>query len=570
MPSPLDIQIQQGLDAVVGEGKLFQLGEMEQRGQKMPYISNAPENLTHFFAYFCMQHGAAEFLVDGDERLSFADTFVAARQVAQALVERHGIAKGDRVGIAMRNAPGWVVTYMGVLMAGGVAVLLNGWWQGAELAEGIKQVDCRLILADAPRAARIAEAGGGVDGWPMLVLPVEKKIADAIAPICAGAAGAGELPALGGDDLATILFTSGSTGQAKGAYSTHRAVVQGTFNYLVQTATILHVLTVAGNAPDGQASTLLNVPMFHVTGEVPVLLQSFAIGRKLVMMAKWDAEEAMRLIEKEKITYFVGVPLMSYEMLIHPNRAKYDLSSCKSFAAGGAPRPREHVRRLAEGMGGGQPLLGYGLTETNAVGCGNINENYIAKPDSTGPASLPLVDLAIVDDGGRVLPTGDIGEVTIRSIANFSGYWENEAATREAFTADARFRTGDLGYLDADGYLFIVDRKKDIIIRGGENISCPEVEAAIYAHEAVSECSVFGLPDERFGEIVGAVVHFEAGKAVVLSELIDWLKGQLAAFKIPAKMWESDGPLPVLGTGKIDRVTIRNQYRALYAAEKSG
>ncbi len=564
MPSQLDALIDQGLDAVVGEGKMFQLGEMESRGVTMPFIANAPPNLGFYFAYFCQQHGDATFIVDGEERISFTQALAEAQRLASALVGGWGIQKGDRVGIAMRNAPAWIISYMGIVMAGGVATLLNGWWQSGELADAIRDVDCRLIIADQQRAQRIEEAG--LSDVAVVEVDVRQPIAQALAPVLAKGGAGAALPTVMPDDYATILFTSGSTGQSKGAVSTHRQVLQGIFNYIIQTATIAHVLTMAGTPPEGQASTLLNVPLFHVTGEVPVFLQSFAIGRKLVMMAKWDAEEAMRLIEKEKVTYFVGVPLMSYEMLIHPNRDKYDLSSCKSFAAGGAPRPRDHVDRLAEGMGGGQPLLGYGLTETNAVGCGNLNDNYRAKPDSTGPASRPLVDLAIIDDAGRVLPQGEVGEVSIRSIANFSHYWNNEEATRAAYTDDARFRTGDLGYLDPDGYLFIVDRKKDIIIRGGENISCPEVEAAIYEDEAVAECSVFGLPDERFGEIVGAVVRFKAGEAQSEDALRVFLEGRLAAFKLPAKIWIVDEALPLLGTGKLDRVSIRRDYREKYAA----
>ena len=567
MPSALDQLIANGLDAVVGEGKTFQLGSIESRGQSMPVIANAPPSLPFYFAHFCAAHADTTFLVDGDERLSFAEVYAHAGQVARALVDGFGVQKGDRIGIAMRNAPSWVVTYMGAIMAGGVATLLNGWWQGGELVDGIRDAGCTIVLADKQRAERIGQSDEP-HGAKIIAIDVAAPIAAAMRPITdAGGDSETALPMMLGDDLATILFTSGSTGQSKGAYSTHRAVVQGTFNYIVQTATILHVLTSTGNAPAGQASTLLNVPLFHVTGEVPVFLQSFAIGRKLVMMPKWDAEEAMRLIEAEKITYFVGVPLMSYEMLIHPNHDKYDLSSCKSFAAGGAPRPKDHVKRLADGMGGGQPLLGYGLTETNGVGCGNLNDNYIAKPDSTGPASLPLVDLAIIDDAGTVLPQGEVGEVTIRSVCNFTGYWNNPEATAAAFSADGRFRTGDLGYLDEDGYLFIVDRKKDIIIRGGENISCPEVESGIYGFSPIAECSVFGLPDERFGEIVGAVVRFKADEPSTEAALRDYLGGELAAYKIPAKIWVTADALPVLGTGKLDRVGLRNAYRQRHLQE---
>jgi acyl-CoA synthetase (AMP-forming)/AMP-acid ligase II len=263
------------------------------------------------------------------------------------------------------------------------------------------------------------------------------------------------------------------------------------------------------------------------------------------------------------VTYFVGVPLMSYEILNHPDRAAFDLSTVTDFAAGGAPRPAEHVRRMDAELGGSAPLIGYGLTETNAAGTANWRSNYLAKPDSAGRASAPLIELAILDDAGRPVPQGERGEVAIRSVANFREYWNNPAATAAAITADGFFRTGDIGYLDADDYLFIVDRKKDIIIRGGENISCLEVEAALYAHPAVREAAVFGLADDRLGEVPAAVVHAEAG--VEGAALQAFLGEHIAAFKVPARLWLVDAPLPRLGTEKIDKVALRATYRALAA-----
>jgi len=562
MPSALDLRIKSAVDRMVADGAPFALTGIERFGRTLPMIAAAPPSLAHYFAHFCAQHGDTTFLVAGDERLSFAQTYAAARKVAGALVEGYGVKRGDRVGIAMRNAPAWIVAYMGVLMAGGVATLLNGWWQGNELCDGIADTGTRLVIADQPRALRLAECGA--HDAEVVTLDVAAPLDVAIAPLLSKGGGAETaLPELTGDDLSTILFTSGSTGQSKGAYSDHRGVVQGIFNYLIQALAMLGIMTEDGKASPLQPATLLNVPLFHVTAEIPVMLQSFAIGRKLVLMPKWDAEEAMRLMEAEKVTYFIGVPLMSYEIMTHPNRGKYDLSTVQSYAAGGAARAPEHVKRLEEEMGGAHPLLGYGLTETNAVGCGNLNENYLAKPASTGPASVPLVDLAILDDAGNALPQGARGEVSIRSICNFLGYWKNEAATRSAVTDDGYFRTGDIGYLDEDGYLFIVDRKKDIIIRGGENISCQEVEAAIYENEAVAEVAVFGLADERLGEVPGAVVHLQPDAALDADALIDFLKPRLAPFKLPARIWFAPDPLPRLGTEKIDKVGLRAKYRAL-------
>jgi acyl-CoA synthetase (AMP-forming)/AMP-acid ligase II len=282
----------------------------------------------------------------------------------------------------------------------------------------------------------------------------------------------------------------------------------------------------------------------------------------MVLMAKWDAGEALRLIEEEKVTYFVGVPTMSLELMQHPDREKFDLSSLTDIAAGGAARPVAHVTRLQESFKGAQPALGYGLTETNAVGCGNFWQNYADKPASTGRAHKPTVEIAILGEGDRHLPIGETGEIAIRSAANFRGYWNDPASTAAAFTADGYLKTGDVGYLDPDDYLFIVDRKKDIIIRGGENISCQEVEAAIYSHPAVSEASVFGVPCERLGEVPAAVIYSEDDRSFDADALRAFLDGRIALYKIPQYIWVHHEPLPKLGTGKIDKKALRERYSA--------
>ncbi|MCD2316902.1 acyl--CoA ligase [Sphingomonas sp. IC-11] len=565
MKTELDLKMDATMAALTGEGGPLALGSMERFGQTLPIIAAAPPSLPAYFAHYSQQHAATEFLVAGDERLTYAEVYAKAQEVARALVTGFGVKKGDRVGIAARNSPSWIVIYMGILMAGGVATLLNGWWQSEELQAGVEDVGCTLVFADPPRCKRLA-------ALPQLSAKVVefddlKPLATALGPIVAKASGDATMPEVGPDDHATILFTSGSTGQSKGALSTHRQVTQGVFNYLASALMMLALAAQEGQEASGlQPSTLLNVPLFHVTAEVPVFLQSFAIGRKLVLMPKWDAEEAMRLIEQEKITYFVGVPLMSFELLNHPNRHKYDLSSVADIAAGGAPRPVEHVKRINEEMEGA-PLIGYGLTETNGVGTGNWRTNYLAKPNSAGRPSMPLVDLAILDDAGRPVPQGERGEVSIRSAACFQEYWGKPEATEACYTADGYFRTGDIGYLDEDGYLFIVDRKKDIIIRGGENISCQEVEEALYQHPDVAEVAVFGLADDKYGEVPGAVVHLAQPGAVTVDDLCAFLTQHIAAFKVPQRIWLSNDPLPRLGTEKIDKVSLRNKYRALAAAQ---
>ncbi len=566
MRSELDTTLDDVVARLTAPGGPLETIPFERFGRTLPMLKNAPPSLPVLFEMFCAQHGEAEFLVDGKIRLSFAQTYAAARVVAGGLVAGHGVQKGDRIGIAARNSANWIVAYMAVLLAGGCAALLNGWWSGEEMAAGIELTGCTMVLADKQRAARIAELK-----LPTTVVLFEHDCGweQGLAALLTKGDGADTpLPALTGDDLATILYTSGSTGLSKGAWSDHRAVTQAVFNFVAQTLTVLTHLTDKGEAPSVQPCSLVNVPLFHVTGEVPLFLQSFVIGRKLVLMPKWDAEEAMRLIEREQVTYFVGVPLMSFEIATHPNRAKYDISSCVSFAAGGAPRPVEHVKRIKEALPHAFPLLGYGLTETNATGCGNLNENYLAKPGSTGTATKPLIEVGILDDAGAVLPANTTGEVAFRSIVNFGGYWENPEATAAAITPDGWFRTGDLGYLDEEEYLFIVDRKKDIIIRGGENITCIEVEEAIYAHPDVAEASVFGVPDEKFGELPVAVYQVEEGRSLSEADLKDFLKAHIASFKVPVRLWEEKDSLPRLGTEKVDKRALKARYLPLWEAEQ--
>jgi acyl-CoA synthetase (AMP-forming)/AMP-acid ligase II len=567
MFTALDVAIDATVKRLMSDNGPLSVTQVEKYGVKMPMFINAPANLADFYTQFCALHADKEFVVDGDRRLTFGECYTAARTLAGGLVAGHGLNKGDRVGIAARNSANWLIANMAIILAGGVSTLLNGWWTGAELADGIRMVDCRIVLADEQRAARLT--GQNIGHAQIILFDHDVPPLDGLAALLANGGGIETpMPAIDPLDIATILYTSGSTGQSKGAYSDHRAVVQGVMSYVSQSMVFFEILSAAGTALPSQPSALVNVPMFHVTASVPLVLQSFAIGRKLVLMPKWDAEEAMRLIEKEKITYFVGVPLMSIEIATHPNRHKYDLTSCTAFAAGGAPRPVEHVKKIRKEMAHAFPLLGYGLTETNGVGCGNFTDNYLAKPQSTGPATKPLVDVQMLDDDGNILPQGERGEVCIRTIANFSGYWNNLAATDAAFTKDGWFRTGDVGYLDTEGYLYIVDRKKDIIIRGGENISCPEVEAAAYEHEAIAELSVFGIADDRYGEVPGLVYHCKEGTSVAPDELKAFISQRLAPFKIPVHFWHEAEPLPRLGTQKIDRVTLRKLYneKAMAAA----
>lgn len=551
MQSELDRRFDEGLAAVTAPGGGLVIGE-DAEGRAI--VTNFPATLPALFRTFCELHADKEAVVADDERLTFADLDRISERLARGLAAR-GISKGDRVGIAMRNCPSWIATYMAILKAGGVATLLNGWWEAHEMEHAILLSDPRLIIGDGPRCKRIAER---CSDRAVLCIPIELPVEEALAELLESADESVPLPEAAPEDDATLLFTSGSTGEAKGALSTHRAVTTATYAYATGLMVLLGILTDDGRPPAAQARTLLSVPLFHVTGEVPVMINSFVIGRCMVIMPKWDASEALRLIEKEKITYFVGVPTMSLELMNHPDRHKFDLSSLTDITAGGAPRPISHVERLRQEFPHAQPALGYGLTETNAAGFANYWGNYAAKPASTGRAQKPYIEAAILGANDRHLPTGEVGEIGIRSASNIKCYWEMPEATAALFTSDGYVRTGDIGYLDQDGYLFIVDRKKEIIIRGGENISAAEVEAECYACPDVAEVAVFGAPDERLGEVPVAVVHAKNG----LSEdsLREFLEGRIARFKLPARFIFSDEPLPRLGTGKIDRRSLKAQY----------
>jgi long-chain acyl-CoA synthetase len=546
----------------------FPVRHMVFDGRDTPFIANAPENLPALFAQSATQFADTIFIVDGELRLTFAQSYAYAQEVAASLVADYKVQPGDRVAIAAKNSALWIILYMAILMAGGIATLLNGFWLGEELQHAIEDVDARLIFADVPRGARIAALNHQAR---LVTFDDRLALAQALAQIILTQESRNApLPTLTGESPATLLFTSGSTGRCKGALSTHRAKVQASYNYFFTTSLLLKILSFSplhwlGIKKAYPLATLLNLPLFHVTAEVTVLLQSLCLGRKLVLMPKWDVLEAMRLIEKERVTYFTGVPLMSYEILTHANRKDYDLSSCSVFASGGAARPVEHVLRFLHDMPTAKPVAGYGLTETNAVGCANFGSNYKRKPSSAGPATKPLVELAIFNAQDEGLPANQVGEVMIRTLCNITGYWNNAKATQEAFSANGYFRTGDLGYLDQDGYLFIIDRKKDIIVRGGENITSLEVEEALYANAEIAEAYVFALPDARLGEVVGAVVHIHQEMQLEESALKTRLAAHLAAFKVPVKIWFSAEQFPRLGTGKIDKVRMKAHYISLWA-----
>ena len=501
--------------------------------------------------------GDATFLVYEDEQWAFDRVVAAYDALGAALVETYGVAKGDRVAIAMRNLPEWVVAFAAITSVGGVAVSLNAWWTGAELEYGLVDSGAKVMLCDRDRFDRVADRLGDL-GTRSIVVRSEGELPGGARHLSEVVTPGRPMPSVdvGPDDDATILYTSGTTGHPKGAVSTHRAVITGLMGFACRS--VVEMLRKEPGEPSPYPTTfILVVPLFHVTGCVPVMLGATLSGAKLVMMHKWDPARALELIERERVTQFVGVPTMAADLLAAPDFATRDTSSLQNVGGGGAPMAPELVRRIEGSFGEARPQLGYGMTETNAYGPGNTGDDYVRKPASTGRV-VPIMDVGVVGEDGAWLEPGAVGEICFRGANLIRGYWNRPEATAEAIH-DGWLRTGDLGYIDDEGFVFIVDRAKDMVLRGGENVYCAEVEAAIYEHPSVHEAAVFGLPHDRLGEEVACAVQPKAGMTLDTDALDVFLRERIAGFMVPSRWFVHDEPLPRGATGKILKREIRDQ-----------
>jgi long-chain acyl-CoA synthetase len=566
----MTLSYDEAVATVTAPGQLFEVVTATVRGVEQRIFAYAPASLRDLFA-LARGHGDKTFLVFEEERWSFSQVMDSVDALAAALVSRYGVGKGDRVAIAMRNYPEWVISFAAITSIGAVSVSLNAWWTEEELDYGLSDSGASVLVADRERVASTAAAcvrlgtrvvavrtGPGTPGEVAAPLPdgVERW-EDVVEP---GAA----LPdvVIDTDDDATILYTSGTTGRPKGAVSTHRAILQALFGFACK-VTIDRARESAADEtappPDPAAQVfILIVPLFHVTGCVPVMLSCFALGMELVMMYRWDPERALQLIERERVTSFVGVPTQSWDLLESPRFSDYDTSSLRTIGGGGAPAPPTLVKRVSESFRGGSPNIGYGMTETNAYGPGNYGADYVTHPTSTGRAT-PILQVSIRDGFGAELPVGESGEIWMKGPNLIRGYWNRPEATAETFV-DGWLRTGDVGHLDADGFLYISDRLKDMILRGGENVYCAEVEAALYEHPAVHEAAVFGLPHPRLGEEVAAVVVTKPGATVTAEELQAYVGSRLAAFKVPTRLAVVTETLPRNAAGKILKRELRTTF----------
>ena len=521
-PAPIPT-LAEATAALTGPGQTFEIEELSIRGIPTRTWKTAPATLRAVLELSSL-HGDKDFLVYEDERVTFAEHFRIVATLARALGEQFGVTKGDRVAIAMRNLPEWVMAFWASIAVGAVVVPLNAWWTGAELAYGLNDSGTTVVFVDEERQGRILPQLDEIPGLRAMVVCCEQPEAGGGRRAAKGStvdrSGSASLPvipfsdlttdidegvtlpdaSIDRDDDATIFYTSGTTGRPKGAVGTHRNSVSNLMNlFFVSTVGSMRRSGAVADVGSGtQNANLLSVPLFHATGCHAVLVSNTAAGGKLVMMHHFDPERALELIERERITIFGGVPAMVMQVIDSPNFAKRDTSSVRSISYGGAPCPPDLVRRIKEHFPAGAPGNGYGLTETSAMTTMNSGDDYVRKPDSVGPPA-PVCDV------------------------------------------------------------YIVDRAKDMIIRGGENVYCVEVEAALFEHPAVADCAVIGVPHPVLGEEVGAVVALRPGTDVGADELARFVGERLAAFNVPTRFWFRAEPLPRNPAGKVLKRQLRTE-----------
>jgi len=546
-------------------GSKLEMDEAVIRGIPTRIWKNAPPNLPSLVR-LSRSHGERTATILELERVSWEAQYRAIAALAAEL-GRLGISRGDRVAIAMANLPEWPVAYFAATSLGAIAVPLNAWWTGAELEYGLADSGAKLLIADSARWQRIEPHRAALPGLEHVIVSRAEappagaaRLEDAIgAPDRWGALPDVELSdvTIAPDDEASILYTSGTTGRPKGALHTHRNF---TTNILSVGYSNARAALRRGEAPpEPQPRTaLVVIPLFHCTALSAMLMGTMVAGHTLVFMRKWDPLEAMALIERERVQMTGGVPTIAWQLLEHPERSRFDLTSLETISYGGAPAAPELVRKIHEEFGA-LPGNGWGMTETTATVTSHVGEDYLNRPDSAGPP-VPISDLKIMSpDGTSELPAGEIGELWARGPQIVKGYWNNPEATAATFV-DGWVRTGDLARLDEEGFVYIVDRAKDMVIRGGENIYSIEVENVLFDHPAVTDAALIGLPHRTLGEEPAAIVHLAPGASATEEELKTWVRERLAVFKTPVRIVFLPRPLPRNANGKI----LKNELKALF------
>lgn len=561
--------------AMTAAGSPFEIETIRIDGRSVKWWKNAPPTLRHTFMA-ARAHGQKTFIVYEDDRVSF-DAFMRASLALAAELQAAGVQPGDRVALAMRNLPEWPVAFFAGVLTGAVVVALNAWWSGPELLYGLTDSGATLAIMDPERLARVEPLLGGAPDVARLYVcradaePTDPRIRTLESVIGRPADWAslpdGALPqvAIDPEDPAVLFYTSGTSGVPKGALGTHR---NAGCSLMAAQFSVVRSMIRRGEAipaPDPEAPQrvgLVSIPFFHTTGCNAVLLPAVALGQKLVCQRRFEPAEACALIEREGIQTIGGVPAVAIAVLSCPERANHDLSSLEIVAYGGAPAPETLVRKIAADMKAA-PGSGWGMTETSATHTHHLAEDYLNRPLSCGPA-MPVSEVKVVDEAGNTLPTGEVGELMAYGPNIVKGYWNKPKETAETFV-DGWVKTGDIARIDEEGFVFIVDRKKDVIIRGGENIYCQEVEDVLYAHPAVVEAALVSRPHPLLGEEAVAFVSLLPGQAVEPETLRAFVAERLAAFKVPAEVRISSGMLPRNAAGKI----VKPDLKAALARESA-
>jgi len=550
-------------------GAPFATEVIEVRGAPIRVFASTPPDMRVLWESTA-GHGDKDYIVYEDERYTYAEIHAQVRKLAHHLVA-HGVTRHSRVAIAMRNYPEWVVSYWATVSIGAAVVGMNAWWTPPEMEYALNDSEPRVLIADHERLERLAHMPAQ---RPMHIISVRTDLpipadgarwADVMAGDDPGALPAAEIDP---DDDATIFYTSGTTGFPKGAQLTHRGSVTNILNLIAMTT-----VSAAGEAKAVEAGDLeprepvaprppvfmAPTPLFHVTACNCLLHPATISGATIVFTYKWDPGRALELIEREQVTNFSGVPTMSRELLMHPDWATRDTSTLVGISGGGSAVQPDLVKKIDSALEKGAPTTGYGMTETHGIITANAARFYLAKPSSCGPV-VPTLDYKLVDEDGNDLPmTPDTtGVLCVRGSIVIKGYINRPEATADSIR-DGWLNTGDIARIDDDGWVYIVDRAKDMVIRGGENVYCSEVEAAIYHHDAVQEAIVFGVPDDRLGEEVAACLVLKPGESLTAEELQAFLKKDLAAYKIPSKVFFRDEPIPRNASGKFLKREVRKE-----------
>lgn len=547
---------QQAIKEVCAPGQPYELKTTQIRGRECRVFVNAPATLRDLYAD---NRSDLDFLIYDAERLSFEQVYRRASALATAMVEDYGIQHGDRVAVAMRNYPEWVITFFAATAIGAIAVPLNAWWNPRELYYSLEDSKPSLIVVDQERLDRLAECEPLPDELRIVRVRATEnsRIASENWDEVLSAYAGSEMPEVSvkPDDDAIILYTSGSTGNPKGGVSSHRAIIHALLSWELDWELRACMGVYELPEPDDQGGMLLAIPMFHVAGCHAAMLSSIRVQRKVVCMYKWDVQKGMELIERERLTALMATPAISGDVVNAAATANRDLSSLIVMGGGGAPRAPEQVRAIDQMSETLSPATGWGMTETNAIGTGIAAADYLEHPSSSGQCSAVL-DIRVVDELGNEQPAGERGELQVRGTSMFRAYWNRPEATAEAFDGDW-FHTGDAAIIDEEGFMYIVDRIKDLVNRGGENIGCGAVEAAMLEHPDVVEAIVYSVPDQRLGEEVGATIY--VAKILDEDEFRTFLAVRLAKFEIPRYFHQTTEPLPRIASGKIAKRQLREE-----------